>query len=619
MLNRKNTLLYFLILQLFCFGCSRIDGSDSKTQRIIDLQKYAEQSSSTDSIRIFLDEAETIIKSDSDISDSLKAENSFLFGKYFRRISQIDSAAIYFHRAADFVTRPISNNRELFYFIGAWNAYFGQNKYGDCFSISEKFRSLIREGDYQYLEHFNYMQEIAYDQIGDYQKALLFNKSRIKANIKNNKISGINTLLISQAKYRYYLSDKAGAYNILDSLIGISNRISNIDNRQLYLDYGVYLRNDKKYKDALMHYLISLNYMKEFTNDTFKFNELATSYMNVCDVYIQLKSYNLATVYLDSVAFLGLDKISSNRQKDFLSYQLQLASLTKNDIKKVNDYLNAIYDFQSKEYENKYTNELAALTISNEKQQQIQREKRDLEIANFKRTVTLLGLLVVIFAASIFLYKRRKLRFEKKQLQMQQRLLRAQMNPHFTFNSLSTIQNYIGKDHDKATNYLLKFSRLLRLILENSMQNYVELSEELELLEKYMDLQLLRFPSQFTYRIITENFEKDDPIFIPPMLLQPFIENSIEHGFSGIDYTGEIKVVLNQKNDLMECVIEDNGVGLKVGSHAKKTSASIYLIKNYLKKATKSEIEIINKADKDNSQSGVITKLLIPIKLTEND
>ena len=114
---------------------------------------------------------------------------------------------------------------------------------------------------------------------------------------------------------------------------------------------------------------------------------------------------------------------------------------------------------------------------------------------------------------------------------MQQRLLRSQMNPHFTFNTLYAIQNQIKKDPEGAKDYMLKFSRLLRLILENSMQNYVQLEKEIDSLKKYMDLQLLRFPSKFNYQITLKDIEEDDLIFIPPMLMQPFVENSIEHGF----------------------------------------------------------------------------------------
>lgn len=605
---------------MFCFQCSEIDrNADSKTQLIITLQKQSEKSTSTDSIRSFLEEAETIIASTAAISDSLKAENNFLLGIFFRKIGRIDSAAIYFHKSADYVTESISNNRELFYHYATWKAYFDQNKYGDCFSITEKFRALINDDDYYNLKYFNYMLESTYNQIGDYQKALKYNKAWIAASKKTNDVSRIHTTLISQIKYRYYLNDKTGAYQILDSLLAKSNTISDIDKRQLYLDYGVYLHQDKDYKSALSYYLTSVNFTKNLPENTFKINELATAYMNICDVYINLKEYNKAISYLDSAALSGLDKISSSRQKDFLSYQLQLASLTNNNLSKVNGFLDAIYDYQLKEYENKYTNELAALTKANEKQQQIQQEKSQLEIANFKRTVTLLSLVAVTIVIGVLLYKRRQYRFEKEQLQIQQRLLRAQMNPHFTFNSLSTIQNYINEDQGKATNYLLKFSRMLRLILENSMQNYVQLNEELELLEKYMDLQLLRFPSNFTYEIVIENFDKDDLLFIPPMLIQPFIENSIEHGFSGIDYPGIIKLILTQKGHYLECVIEDNGIGINRKTNQGKTSASTYLIGKFLKKATKSEIEVINKSDIDPAQSGMITKLIIPIKLTQND
>ena len=129
---------------------------------------------------------------------------------------------------------------------------------------------------------------------------------------------------------------------------------------------------------------------------------------------------------------------------------------------------------------------------------------------------------------------------------MQQRLLRSQMNPHFTFNTLYAIQNKVKDDQKIASDYLLKFSRLLRLILENSMQDYVLFENEIDSLKKYMDLQLFRFPNKFTYEVIYKSLEEDEFIFIPPMLLQPFIENSIEHGFSDIDYTANFETFLDE-------------------------------------------------------------------------
>jgi LytS/YehU family sensor histidine kinase len=192
------------------------------------------------------------------------------------------------------------------------------------------------------------------------------------------------------------------------------------------------------------------------------------------------------------------------------------------------------------------------------------------------------------------------------------------MNPHFTFNALYSIKNQIATDQKTATDYLLKFSRLLRLILENSIQNFVELQLELELLEKYLALQLFRFPDKFTYSIQLKNIDEDDLLFIPPMLFQPFIENSIEHGFHKIDYKGHINITLEKQDALLFCSIEDNGTGWSSKSQHKKSS-SVELISDFILKTTKKPVKLTNISDTDPHKTGLRVELYVPFKFTEND
>ncbi len=236
------------------------------------------------------------------------------------------------------------------------------------------------------------------------------------------------------------------------------------------------------------------------------------------------------------------------------------------------------------------------------------------------RTICLADLvLLLITIGGMFYYRNRKLRFERRNLQMQQRLLRSQMNPHFTSNVLYSIQNTIKFSSEEAKKHLLKFSRLLRLILENSTKNYIQFEKEIDVLKKYMDFQLIRFPEKFRYTCTYENMLADDFIFIPPMLIQPYIENSIEHAFQGIDYKGNISITLSEKGTFLECRIEDNGIGIQTKKDSHKESVSTTLIADFIEKATKQKITDLNKKDLDAATSGVITTFLIPYKLTEHD
>lgn len=174
---------------------------------------------------------------------------------------------------------------------------------------------------------------------------------------------------------------------------------------------------------------------------------------------------------------------------------------------------------------------------------------------------------VALFAILLFRAhsKRRKARFSQQVTEMENQVLRLQMNPHFMFNSLHAINKYIlDNEKEKASDYLARFSQLMRLTLENSRQQEVLLSEDLHALELYMQLESLRFPNGFRYAIaVSPEIDKENTL-IPPMLLQPFVENSILHGIRE-RADGEINVRVFPEGNSLKCVVEDNGEGLPSG------------------------------------------------------
>lgn len=141
--------------------------------------------------------------------------------------------------------------------------------------------------------------------------------------------------------------------------------------------------------------------------------------------------------------------------------------------------------------------------------------------------------------------------------------LRAQMNPHFIFNALNSVQQFILKgDVDQANRYLSKFSRLQREVLNNSDQNFISLDKEIEILKLYLELEQLRFNENFDYTILLEDDIDPDELKIPPMILQPFIENAIWHGLMPKQGMKKLSLVFKLVNDdMLECIVEDNGIG----------------------------------------------------------
>lgn len=174
-----------------------------------------------------------------------------------------------------------------------------------------------------------------------------------------------------------------------------------------------------------------------------------------------------------------------------------------------------------------------------------------------------LALLVISWLIMLaILHRQRRKRQEKDKALLQQQLLRTQMEPHFIFNTLSALQSFIRFDEkDKAILYLNQFSKLLRSNLELSRQHFVPLSEELEALSNYLSLQQMRYAQGFRYTIDYDAL-KDQELLIPPMLIQPYVENAILHGIGSSSSQGDITVKLQLKQpSLLQITIIDNGKG----------------------------------------------------------
>jgi LytS/YehU family sensor histidine kinase len=153
--------------------------------------------------------------------------------------------------------------------------------------------------------------------------------------------------------------------------------------------------------------------------------------------------------------------------------------------------------------------------------------------------------------------------------------LRQQMNPHFIFNTLNSIQYYMYR-HDKlATNvYLTKFSNLMRKVLENSQHTSIPLQDELDALNLYLELEKIRFKDKFDYEINVD--EEIDTIMykVPTMLIQPYVENSICHGLIPAEEKGMIKIDLTLNKNYISCVIEDNGIGREAAQQMKSVNGN---------------------------------------------
>jgi LytS/YehU family sensor histidine kinase len=177
--------------------------------------------------------------------------------------------------------------------------------------------------------------------------------------------------------------------------------------------------------------------------------------------------------------------------------------------------------------------------------------------------------MTIIVLSSYLLYKNIKQKKIANQL-LALKSLRSQMNPHFIFNALNSVNSFISANDQRTANkYLADFSKLMRSVLENSQQDFVALSEEIEVLELYLKLEHFRFSNKFDY-----TFEVADHMIeqykIPPMLIQPYIENAVWHGLRYIDHKGMLSIKIGANSACIEVEIQDNGIGRKK-SQALKT------------------------------------------------
>jgi len=156
--------------------------------------------------------------------------------------------------------------------------------------------------------------------------------------------------------------------------------------------------------------------------------------------------------------------------------------------------------------------------------------------------------------------KQSELQHQATELEMQ--ALRAQMNPHFIFNCLSSINKFIIKNESvKASDYLTRFSRLIRMVLINSQKSMIALEDELHMLRLYLDMERLRFKNLFDYRITFTNTIDETAVLVPPLLLQPFCENAVWHGLMQKEGPGHLHIELSMNENILYCNITDDGIG----------------------------------------------------------
>ena len=335
-----------------------------------------------------------------------------------------------------------------------------------------------------------------------------------------------------------------------------------------------------------------------------------------------LEGYEFDSYRLESHKFLA--EVYANKQ-DFTRAYANLEEYQKytninssiSSTKAINE-LTQMYSRELREYRIK---EQSQVILTQKKEKELLALKSEKQFSTIILIVIILTSIIIIV---VFYFRQLKIKQQTQEIEMSQTLLRTQMNPHFIFNAMSVIQGYIYEnDPSKSSKFLVSFSKLIRLILENSPKEFITLETEVDILDKYLKTQKLRFENRFDFKITVPDELVFKKVLIPPMITQPFVENSIEHGQLNIVENGHIHIEFKEQNEMLYVKIEDNGVGRKESekNKLKKDHKSMAL------NITKERVNILNKKYRSKATveigdlqegkfSGTLVELNLPL-LTE--
>ena len=609
----------------------------------------------------------------------------YLIEKKISSLDTIDSILFEKRKDKPFLELLVKKSKENSYFQGELYGYnsLGRHfrdlslfdksidKYKKALVISRKTKDTISE-----VKILNAIGSV-YRRQDDIKNALNYHQEAFEKaiNIKNPKIdikqsisnaqNSIGNIYLSLKQYKLALNEFKKSIVIQISLnhqLGLAINYKNIGNA--YEELG---NTDA----ALKNYHLSLNYNNQINS---KIGKIICGY-SIANVLMKDKKYTQALTTVDTVLqlaikekdkyylyntynTLGLAQLNLNKlqaAKKNLETALNIA--TKFNIHtiivKANENLSFLYakkenyqkayfyfkkakDEDAKTLNERnlaYVNELITKYDKQRSENQIKDLAKKNQIAQLQitknRTLWIIAFSVfMLIAVVVFsIDKQKGLKNEKKVLSLKQDALRSQMNPHFMFNALNSIKLYIIKNNQKkATSYLNKFSKFMRKILEASDLQETSLKEEIETMKLYLSLENIRFSNEINFNVKTDSSLNLETIKIPPLVLQPFIENSIWHGLSSSKKRKKITIFIQKiSSEYVLINIEDNGIGrkastkIKVKKHINRKSIGISLTKDRLTnfvKNKKNNYSVFYKdlEDKNGNSSG--TKVIIKLPLS---
>jgi hypothetical protein len=317
---------------------------------------------------------------------------------------------------------------------------------------------------------------------------------------------------------------------------------------------------------------------------------IALCYTNLAEINIALANLNKANSYANKALQLGIVLNDKEIIMDNYLYLSQLDSLQHNYATALQHYKLHIA-YRDSVHNDETIEATTQLTMQYEFDTQQQAQAYAQQQKDNATTIKWTIIIVVIVAIALLVFialMYARFKQQRAQLQLQYKLsetelqvLRLQINPHFMFNALNSIYSLIiSNDVSKAETYLIKFSRMLRNTLNQSTSTLIELQEELTTLTHYIDLEQLRLSHSFSYTITVDSGSVDESYKIPPLLLQPFVENALLHGLKNkVAGNGILSITINQTDAMLHITITDNGIGRKAAAELKTQTTTTHASK----------------------------------------
>jgi len=495
--------------------------------------------------------------------------------KAYAETGNVTEAVLFYEKAihAAIVNQDVRseiNNRNnlgnLFYHLGESDQ--------SIFQLTEAY-NLAHDHQLDYLEAVTKLNiGNIYTQMNDYEKAAGQYKAALSIQSKINDPEGnINALInLALAEENLGLADSAKIHYLLAR--EIAERTQKPDFLALTANYlGKYYLKTNENNKAFIWLTKALSIAEK--RDIWR--ELYMAHLNLGDYWFNQNDFNNAETHFKTALQLAQESKSVIKQKDAATGLWQ-AYQKLNNYEKALEYLliyselnDSVFNQEAQKQvlalEAKFNFELKENQISSQEkiidqQLEILRQERKIKLFIVIGSVLLLVLLLIFINREKIRREKEKADLIQQNLTTERDLLQLQMNPHFIFNALNSIQSFISENNSfEAEMFLSKFARLMRYYLDSSSKKWVDFNDEIQAIELNLELEKLRLNDHFVYNIIIDEQVESEEIQIPPMLLQPFIENAIKHGLRPKAEKGRLEIGFKQIKGFLLCYIEDDGVG----------------------------------------------------------